>query len=240
MKPISSAITINPRGQSSKTGTQHGERGLVTQSSDDKLVAYLIKHPTAENNKLAVSLAQQCGVDLQVNSGGMRPCHIRGPEEARAIALSKIQNMEAQAPADTIEGWIAELSVMTAGKGETGLNADLQLTVYTSRLSQFPADVVKQAVLRHPWKWFPAWSELEALCVKLSAPRRSIISALKRKDAPDTRREATDEEKARAAALVAELFPDVPDEWREGAVREVMAGYKMDDTPNSPDREAGE
>lgn len=158
----------------------------------------------------------------------MRSCDIRGTNEARATALSKIQNMETPANQDMTEQWVIELSAITAGRGADGFDADLQLSAYSARLREYPADVAKEALLKQSWKWFPAWAEVEEVCKKLAAPRRSMIAALlKPEDAPKPPKEDAVGAKARINDLVAKNFPNAAQEWVDGAVNECVKAGKL-------------
>jgi hypothetical protein len=139
------------------------------------------------------------------------------------------------APVRQIEEWLAELSVMTAGRGREGFDAELMLNAYSSRLGKYPADVVRYALLVKTWKWFPTWDEVEKICEAMAGPRRQMILALERGPKPPEKewRHATPEEKARIAALVDELFPQKSPEDRAAAVDEATRGMCMFDTPKT-------
>lgn len=193
-------------------------------------------------DKAAVSRAQSHGVNLEIKYEGRYPvgqngeylpsyqvavgCYIDGMQEARDAAIDDLRKFQTPAPVRQIEMWLAELSVLTAGRGTDGLEAELQLTAYASRLEDYPADVVRYALLKHTWKWFPSWAELEKVCVTKAAPRKHMIAALSMPEPDDepVRRPQTRDEKDRIAALVAETFPNVPSEWREKAVGIVTSG----------------
>ena len=156
-------------------------------------------------------------------------CQINGTDEQRAAAIADLRNFETPAPVPQVEGWLAELSVITAGRGREGFDAELMVTAYASRLSQYPADVVRYALIDKSWKWFPTWAELEQVCRAKASPRRYMIAALSR-PAPDpapTRRPPTQDERDRIAQLVSEQFPNVPQSWRDRAVDEATKGDCM-------------
>ncbi|SIT74710.1 hypothetical protein [Pontibaca methylaminivorans] len=103
------------------------------------------------------------------------------------------------------------------------------VSVYASRLSEYPADVVRHALIRKTWQWFPTWSELERVCETLAGPRRHMLAALEA-PAPDpepSRRPATPEERARIQTLVDEMFPLRPRAERELAVDIALQGNCM-------------
>jgi len=202
-------------------------------------------------DKAAQSRALSHGVTLEVKFEGRYPtglngeylpsyqvataCAIHGADEQRQAALVDLQKFMTPAPVRNIEGWLAELSVITAGRGKEGFDAELLVNAYSSRLAEFPADVVRYALLKHSWKWFPTWAELETVCKSKAGPRKHMISALMQ-PAPDpepVRRPSTQAEKDAIDALVAEKFPNVPQEWRDRAVASAMKGDCMADAPGA-------
>ena len=190
-------------------------------------------------DKAAVSRASSHGVSLEVKYEGRYPigangeylpsyqvavgCDIHGTTEQRLAAKADLENFMTPAPIRQIEQWLAELSVLVAGRGREGFDAELMVTAYSSRLAQYPADVVRYALLAKLWKWFPTWEELERICKAKTGPRQHMIAALSKPE-PDpepSKRITTDEERARIAALIAEQFPDLPQRWKDRAVNEI-------------------
>ena len=190
-------------------------------------------------DKAAVSRALSHGVNLEVRYEGRYPtgengeylpsyevasgCRIHGTTEQRIAAKADLENFMTPPPVRQVERWLAELSVLTAGRGREGFDAELMVTAYSSRLAQYPADVVRYALLDKAWKWFPTWEELERICKTKSGPRQHMIAALSQPaPAPEpAKRPMTDEDRARIAALVAEKFPDIPQRWKDKAVDEL-------------------
>lgn len=244
MKQLSSVIITSPEEQHSKTGTQGGGRGLAKLESSE-IAVWLAKHTPADMDKAAVSRALSHGVNLEVKFEGRYPtgpngeylpsyevavgCRIHGTTAQREAAIEDLKKFQTPAPIPQIERWLAELSVLTAGRGTDGIAAELQLTAYSSRLAQFPADVVRYALLQHTWKWFPAWDELERLCKAKSSPRQHMIAALSQPE-PDPepkRRPPTDEERARIQAMVDQMFPRQSPADRKAAVDIALQGDCM-------------
>jgi hypothetical protein len=124
-----------------------------------------------------------------------------------------------------IEEWLAELSVIAPARQKTEIEIRLLLRAYVERLVQFPADVVRHALLDHKWTWFPSWAELFSLCDRMSAQRRAMLQALIKGPQPaePPREGPTEEEKARMQAYIAELFPDADPTRRAAAVEAAMA-----------------
>jgi len=221
MKQLHSAITTFQKEQPSQTGMPVGERGLATQENS-RVAEWLGNRSPAEVDKAAVLRASQLGVRLSVSfdysfprdeRGNSLPtvvrvksCEVGGTEEARAEALSAIRKLEAQAETRSIEAWLAELSVITARRQDDEFSEALRLEAYASRLRAYPADVAREAVLNGGWKFWPSWSELEARCNTLAAPRRAMIRALEC-GTPSERMEQRERvTAARAAEIIKEVF----------------------------------
>ena len=224
MKPLGSVTTIFPRDQSSRTGTPHGGRGLATPDASPELVAWLANHSPAEVDKAAVSQALRRGVGLEVKydyrfpkdeKGNSLPmvvickgCGVSGDEEGQALALADLRKLQAPADVRMIEGWLAELSVVTAKRSDDEFTEELRLEAYASRLRKFPADVARAAVLDSPPKFWPTWNELEARCKSLSSPRNVMIAALEN----NSPRQVTEDRERVTAARAAEIMREV---WGE-------------------------
>lgn len=158
-------------------------------------------------------------------------CAVDGTAEQREAARADLVNFMTPAQTRKIEHWLAELSLLTAGRGKEGLDAELMVNAYASRLAAYPADVVRHALLVKTWKWFPSWDELERVCEAKAGPRRHMIAALSQ-PVPDTepkRRPPTQEERERVQALVDEMFPQRPKQEREAAVDIALRGNCMSD-----------
>lgn len=130
-----------------------------------------------------------------------------GPESGKAAAKADIQKLMTPAPTGQIEAWLAELSVIAPKRVGDEFEESLRLTAYTSRLSDFPADVVRYALLERPWRFWPSWAELEAACREAVSSRVAMLKALEasaEKPAEAKRREPLTAE--RAGEIVAEIF----------------------------------
>jgi len=157
-------------------------------------------------------------------------CDVVGTVDDIRAALADLRNFETPAPRRQIEMWLAELSVMVAKRQDDEFSEQLRVEAYASRLSQYPADVVRTVICEGSFKFWPTWDELRRKCEALSSPRRAMVAALASYREPkthDERRSATEEEKARIAALVDEMFPAVSREWKERAVDEALRGNCM-------------
>ena len=253
-------MTFMPIGQTGQTLAEEsldavgGKRGATavatSRQNSSEIAEWLAKHTPADMDKAAVSRARSHGVNLEVKFEGRYPigpngeylpsyevavgCHIHGTTAQREAAIEDLKKFQTPAHIPQIERWLAELSVLTAGRGTDGIAAEIQLTAYSSRLAQYPADVVRHALLQHSWKWFPSWAELERLCEAKASPRRHMIAALSQ-PAPDPepkRRPPTNEERARIQAMVDEMFPRQSRKDREAAVDIALRGDCMMGDPS--------
>jgi len=132
-------------------------------------------------------------------------CGVTGDEESQAVVLSELRRLQSPADLRMIEGWLAELSVVTAKRSDDEFTEELRLEAYASRLRKYPADVARAAVLDSPPKFWPTWNELEARCKSLSAPRQVMISALEN----NTPRQVTEDRERVTAARAAEIMREV-------------------------------
>ncbi|NOD75951.1 hypothetical protein GS639_07205 [Ruegeria sp. HKCCD4332] len=136
-------------------------------------------------------------------------CTAVGTNEKRAKAKQDLLKFLTPACQEQIEEWIAELSVITAGPGRNGFEAELMVSAYARRLLEFPADVVHYVLVTKSWKWFPTWNELEQVCKIKSSPRLLMMQELSRQqpDPAPVRKSPSEEEKAAIQKLVDETFP---------------------------------
>lgn len=261
-------MTFTPIGQTAQTqvganpsagGQPRGKAGSVTKRQDTSEIAvWLASHKASDLDAAAVSRAKLHGVELRVKTDLRFPsgpngeylpsysvavgCDIRGTDEQRASALADLKNFETPASIRTIEAWLAELSVLTAGRSRDGMDAAMTVTAYSSRLAQYPADVAREALLVNTWKWWPTWDELKTVCDAKAGPRRRMIYALQQPEPkPEPiRRPATQVERDEIAALVAKEFPLRSQEYRDRAVDEVLRGNCMSgDAGSAPKRMDG-
>lgn len=174
----------------------------------------------AETDKAIQSQALSLGVTLRVNYDGRYPsgpngeklpsyvvakdCFIDDRNGNRDKALDIVRATMTPAPIRTIEGWLAELSVIVARRADDEFADELRVTAYSSRLSSYPADVVRHVLFVRTWKFWPTWQELQEACEILVGPRKAMIAALERASAPpEPERERVTPE--RAAEILAEL-----------------------------------
>ena len=208
MRQTDSATTTSQGGRPSGTGMRAGERGSATPENSQQVAHWLAARSTAEVDRSVVSSVQQCGVrlreDIDWRGSYERPDGSIAPAQATrrgwiAAAMTPAQLAAAQgkvaasmtpASESQITRWIAELSVITARREDAPETEALRLAAYRSRLAAYPADVAREALLVHGWKFFPAWAELAEVCDRLVEDRRRIKAALDRAASEAAEREA--------------------------------------------------
>jgi hypothetical protein len=152
------------------------------------------------------------------------------PNGNHDAALADLRNFMTPAPIRQIEGWLAELSVIVARRADDEFADELRVSVYSSRLSRFPADVVRHVLLSDTYKFWPTWEELEKRCKAMTGPRAQMIAALERGPKPPEpeRRKPTEAERERIQALIDEMFPSQSAEDRKAAVDIALRGNCME------------
>jgi hypothetical protein len=238
-------MTFTPIGQTAGTVTAASQNAVganagktaseLSRPNSSAIATWLSQQEPVDMDKAAVLRASSHGVDLRVKYEGRYPtdrpsytvavgCEIHG--DNRDAALADLKNFMTPPEPRWIEDWLAELSVITAGRGKDGVEAELLINAYSARLSRYPADVVRYALTQRTWGWFPSWHELEKVCEAKASPRRHMIAALSSPvpDPEPKRRPPTADERARIQSLVDEMFPQVSKQWRDAAVAEALKG----------------
>jgi hypothetical protein len=254
MKHISLEIITWPKELVPTTGTQGGDRGLAMRKNSLEVATLLGKQAPKDMDQAAVSRASSHGVELEIKyetrfprgpNGERMPtytlatgCKVYGNNVARKAALADLIEFQTPASPRQIECWLAELSVLCASRLREEMESALMITAYSSRLANYPADVVHDALLKKTWKWWPTWDELQKYCEAAASPRRHMIAALKKPKPDDAspRQVPTAAEKKRGQKLVDEMFPSKSPVLRNAA--ESRAGNCMDEVPEeiSPDK----
>lgn len=93
-------------------------------------------------------------------------------------ALKIINAALLPASSEQIEEWLAVLSVVAAPRKESAGRAELTLITYTSRLQQYPADVVRHVLTHYRGTWFPTWNELADRLDEMTEPRLMVRDRL--------------------------------------------------------------
>lgn len=201
MKSLDSAHTglIEMTGRAAsqqKAGFSAGKTAVGQFQADTPVAQWLAARTTAEVNRLVASSVQSCGVKLQERidwrgsyekpDGTIVPARAerKGYDAGIAThgqieaAITKVEASMEAADDRQIKVWIAELSVITARREDSPEAESLRLAAYAGRLADYPADVVRTALLDHRWKFFPTWAELGDVCDQLIAPRQQMKKAL--------------------------------------------------------------
>ncbi|MFN7002203.1 MAG: hypothetical protein ACK4NW_02090 [Roseinatronobacter sp.] len=148
---------------------------------------------------------------------------VKGSPEAIAAMRERMEGAFAPPTDDQMEVWLAELDMIAPRRASSTNDDDLRMQAYINRLSTYPADVVREALLSRTWRFFPSWFELQEVCDELTAHRRAVRAELDRAEAKARDREiraralptnqtsvATDDEiaerKAEAARMVDEVL----------------------------------
>ena len=75
-------------------------------------------------------------------------------------ALKVINASLAPASVETLEEWLAILSVKTIQRNDTAGRVELMVSTYAAHLREYPADVVRHVLAGWSGKWWPTWGEL--------------------------------------------------------------------------------
>lgn len=243
-------MTFKSIGASAATGTpkrpdEDGRRPGGTElstlhQSTNAIGQWMAGRSPAEVDAAILSQMKSRGVNASVKWRGMFPsgpngekmdsyqvavgCDMVGSPEARAELIAGVEATVQPTGIPQIERWLAELSTISAGRNRQGIDAALSVEAYASRLSRYPVDVVRHALVTKSWQWFPTWAELERVCEVAIGPRRCMLEALRRDPPPEPeRRSPTAEERARVQEMINEMFPNILKEWRQRAA-EHLAG----------------
>lgn len=210
----------------------------MTNGSNQVSVATKLAAQTPEQvNKLVVSLAQQHDLSLDkkasMRGGAELPDGTRTPvvyewhwgakgktADQALAAAERAQGSMTPATQNQIVGWIAELSVISARRVDDQMSDDLRLAAYSKRLSEYPADIARHALLGQRWKFFPTWAELADVCDKLRDQRQSMIDAIKRE--AERLRKREESEKPREEREVGKTIDEIQAE-RQRIAAEVLA-----------------
>jgi len=182
MKPISSAITGPPsRGPqaANSTGAGRGETGSVaisTGAPSREMHPEITARLPSANTGAALSRMLSYGVDCFVKTETVFPTTQDGDTTFRQrptsltvniaasadlpAALKVINASLAPASVETLEEWLAILSVKTVQRTDSAGRAELTVSTYAAHLREYPADVVRHVLAGWSGKWWPTWGEL--------------------------------------------------------------------------------
>lgn len=159
----------------------------------NKAAARLLEASPAANDKSVISAIEAAiGQKLVIKSNSLfsesdpelnaviidsvkRPPMITNEALARIKTIITLSIVPASEK--TLTNELARLRTITAGRADDRAELAAKAAIYLSELPAYPADVAIEA-LRHPWKWFPAWGELQAILERLSQPRKALYRAI--------------------------------------------------------------
>ena len=144
---------------------------------------------------------------LRGNANLPSTCDVHGTAEDLASVVTDVQASFAAAHPYRIEEWLAELSVIAPKRADDEMTETLRLRVYTERLSGYPADVVRAALLVETWRFWPSWDELAKVLERLQAPRAVMLTGINRAIA-DLEAEAAAIATGKIAARANDLTPE--------------------------------
>lgn len=174
-----------PAGTCSRIGTPRGEPGAATLSNSTAAAWLAARHPE-EVDRALLSQLRRRGVEIVAAAEASRPVVLEGNPAALAEAVDLVCRAMTPAPVAELEGWLAELDVLTKRRRGDELDAALTLRAYRDRLSAYPADVARAALASWPDRspWWPSWCELRELCEALALHRRQLMRELSRERKP--------------------------------------------------------
>lgn len=182
-----------------EAGNSAGQIVAAKSPQNMRAVQWLVERAPSEVDRALQLLASSHNVALRVlydsrsipDANGntvttffSKGCTAAGQTHDAAIVAEKIAGALSPAPKPMIEGWLAELSVLAPRRKDDEFGGNLLIEAYSSRLSAFPADVVKAALLDHKWRFWPSWAELSDLCDSMVSERKHMLSAVRRLERP--------------------------------------------------------
>lgn len=196
MKPLSSVISGLPNLEpqaSSSIGQLRGGTGVATE---DQARRRLVDQTPAETDRnLLAWLESSLNVVAKPRTrmffpptGGYRSVtegfDVEGlTNDNRVAAREAVRSAMTQPTHEQVEEWVAGLNAVTQHRTEDNHTAGLALGLYTARLKQYPADVVRDtcmafAVRRQSPNWFPSLSEIDEACEKATESRQALLRSL--------------------------------------------------------------
>lgn len=256
MKSIASATTAIANPSSTRIGAPRGDTGseITSNGASREMHPTVMARSPMGNTEAAQSRMLQFGVTCSVRTETLYPMTEGGETTFRQkvasltvtsassadlpAALNVIEESLLPAPTETIEQWLAELSVKTARRKESTAGGELALSVYTAHLREFPADVVRHVLTSYRGVWFPTWGELADRMDDFVEPRRLIrdrmVEIIGGKSATDKPLDPIAEKLAilrgelEAAERLAIKYPDLRDstERKRQAIADEIAGLE--------------
>ena len=202
MKQRNLQTIIAPEETSSPVGTQPGATG--SERRESSATATLQPRPARMGHATWVEVAHRLAAKTPAevaatlrSQASSRNVELRLASDSSAAGLTAVGDPAALAemravaekaitppPAFLVEEWIAEVDAITVSASADEMTTTLKIEALTRRLTQFPADLVKAAILGWPGKFFPTFAELSARMAPDFADRMRIVNALRAATAP--------------------------------------------------------
>lgn len=200
MQQMSSAITgilDRVERQQNSTGRQLSGTGSATSVTESAARQALVqRRPVDTDRNLLRWLESSLNVVAKPEKRTMFPKEggfysvtmgfsFSGLTEAnRFEAEAAVESSMTRPTLDQCEDWIASLHAVTARRSDDEAALGLAMTLYASRLSQYPADIAKEACMafalrRQKPNWFPTLSELDEWCEKQASMRSVLLAKIK-------------------------------------------------------------
>lgn len=130
------------------------------------------------------------GVFLGYEATGGALVVVQGDPGCIAELRERMEGAFAAPTDEQMEMWLAELDLIAPRRASSTNDDDLRMQAYCTRLAAYPADVVREALLVHAWRFFPSWAELKEVCDELTAHRAAVRDELERLAAAQLERDA--------------------------------------------------
>ena len=102
----------------------------------------------------------------------------RGDPAGLRRMQAEVQRALGPTAIEVIEPWLAELSLIAPARQHDPMTDELRMSAYSSRLAEYPPDVVRHVLLVMVWRFWPSWAELHEACEAAVSPRRAMLLAL--------------------------------------------------------------
>lgn len=101
-----------------------------------------------------VKAKYQDGAFIGYEPTGLSVASVSGTQEAILTMRKRLENASSAATDEQMEIWLAELDVLAPRRASSAIDDDLRMQAYLTRLSNYPADVVYEALLHRTWSFF--------------------------------------------------------------------------------------
>jgi hypothetical protein len=181
---MASDIITFPKTALSRTGRLLGKLGAETSENGQAAQKLAAMSPTETGQKIT-SLLKSLGVEqrddyriVYPESGGFKRELVKRRIVGRALTEDELERLARFLTPPTVaqcEAWLAELSVIAPHRQDGELTGALKVDAYIRRLREYPADIVRHAMLERTWRFFSSWFELEAVLKPEAASRESMF-----------------------------------------------------------------